>query len=166
MNILLGSDQRGNDVRHRVAEYLTAHSEFRFTSVNDVFPELEDYTEVAVRVAHAVSCGIWERGILICGTGVGMCVVANKFPAVRAAPCHNETAAELSRWHNDSNILCLSGDLLGERSTLVIVEKWLQTPFSGGRHAVRLEKIREIESNYRTEPGAIWDDWMFPAPCT
>ncbi|MDR0869372.1 MAG: RpiB/LacA/LacB family sugar-phosphate isomerase [Planctomycetaceae bacterium] len=154
MNVLLGSDHRGDEIRQRVADYLRTHSGYRFETVNDVFPELEDYTEVAAKVAQAVCCGTWERGILVCGTGVGMCVVANKFPGVRAAPCHNETAAELSRQHNDSNILCLSGDLLGERSTLMVVEKWLTTSFSGGRHAARLEKIKHIECNYHpTEYG-------------
>jgi ribose 5-phosphate isomerase B len=104
-----------------------------------------DYPDVAATVAWAVSTGKADFGVLICGTGIGMSVVANKFPGVRAAPCHSELTAEFSRRFNDANILCLSGDMLNEISSLQILKKWLQTPFDGGTHEMRLEKIREIE---------------------
>src|SRR5690606_33828320 len=81
----------------------------------------------------------------ICGTGVGMCIVANKFAGVRAAPCHDDLTAEMSRMHNDANVLCLSADLLGDRLVNRMVEIWLATKFEGGRHARRLSKIAEYE---------------------
>ena len=86
-----------------------------------------------------------DRGILICGSGLGMCIVANKFPGVRAVPCHDDLSAEVSRMHNDANVLCLSADLLGERLIDRMLELWLATEFEGGRHARRVEKIAALE---------------------
>ncbi|MDR0335794.1 MAG: ribose 5-phosphate isomerase B [Planctomycetaceae bacterium] len=154
MKIILGSDHRGK----RIQDWILKHHLFQ---QNEVFvidqhcTDSIDYPDVAARVAFEVGSGIFDRGILICGTGIGMCVVANKFPGVRAAPCHNEVAAELSRRHNDANILCLAGDLLGERSSLVIVEKWLATPFDNGRHIDRLEKIKNLEHQNYSAPITI-----------
>src|SRR5206468_1725505 len=93
------------------------------------------YPDYALLVAEAVSSGRVERGILICGTGIGMCIAANKVSGVRAAPCHDTITAELSRSHNDANVLCLSADLLGDELVERMVRTWLQTPFEGGRHA-------------------------------
>ena len=107
--------------------------------------EAVDYPDIAARVSRKVSQGEADRGILICGTGLGMCIAANKFPGVRAAPCHDDLTAEMSRRHNDSNVLCLSADLLGERLIDRMIELWLTTPFEGGRHARRVEKISAIE---------------------
>lgn len=104
-----------------------------------------DYPDVASLVSQKVSRGEVDRGILVCGTGLGMCIAANKFAGVRAAPCHDDLTAEMSRRHNDTNILCLSADLLGERLIDRMVELWLATPFEGGRHARRVEKIAQIE---------------------
>ena len=86
-----------------------------------------------------------DRGMLVCGTGIGMAITANKFPGVRATTCHDEVTAEMCRRHNDVNVLCLSGDMLGERQIDRLVEIWLTTPFDGGRHARRLEKIAGVE---------------------
>ena len=96
-------------------------------------------------VGRKVASGEVERGILICGSGIGMCIVANKIPGVRAAPCHDDLSAEMSRRHNDLNVLCLSADMLGERLIDRLVEVWLTTAFEGGRHSKRIEKIAEIE---------------------
>jgi len=96
-------------------------------------------------VASKVSDGTVDRGILICGTGLGMAIAANKFPRVRAAACSDEVTAELSRRHNDLNVLCLSGDLLSSRTTERVVEIWMDTEFEGGRHKRRLDKIIELE---------------------
>ena len=93
-----------------------------------------------------VSRGEVERGILVCGTGLGMCIAANKVRGVRAAPCHDDITAEMSRRHNDANVLCLSADLLGERLIDRMIEIWLSTPFEGGRHARRVDKIMELET--------------------
>lgn len=105
-----------------------------------------DYPDVAAAVAEAVATGKADRGILICGTGIGMCITANKFKGVRAASCFNEVAAELSRRHNNANVLCLSGDFLSETTVEAIVRLWLVTPFDGGRHARRVDRISEIET--------------------
>jgi len=145
MKIILASDHRGLNVRTTVLEYLQTLPEHTVLLANGQFSEDTDYTDIAARVARLVSSGEFDRGILICGTGIGTCIVANKFPGIRAAPCHNEVVAELSRKHNNANVLCLSGDLLGERSSVAVVAIWLDAPFDGGRHSVRLEKIRQIE---------------------
>ena len=100
-------------------------------------------------MAKKVSSGEVERGILICGTGIGMAISANKFPGVRAAACVDEVTAELSRRHNDLNVLCLSGDLLSSRSTERLVEIWMDTEFEGGRHERRVEKIHQLERENR-----------------
>lgn len=145
MKIVLASDHRGLDVRAMILEYLQKMPEYTVLLVDEHLSEDADYPDVAEKVARLVSSGEADRGILVCGTGIGTCIVANKFPGVRAAPCHNEVVAELSRKHNNSNILCLSGDLLGERSSVAVVAIWLSAPFDGGRHSVRLEKILQIE---------------------
>ena len=147
MKIILASDHRGLDVRATIWDYLQTLPEHTVWLIEE---ECEDYPDIAAKVAQSVSTGTADRGILVCGTGIGTSVVANKFPGVRAAPCHNEVAAELSRKHNDSNILCLSGDLLGERSSVAVVAIWLAVQFEGGRHSTRLEKIRQLElANYQ-----------------
>ncbi len=93
-----------------------------------------------------VSKGEADRGILICGTGIGMSITANKFRAVRAVSCYDEVMVEISRRHNDANVLCLPGDMIGDRPVDELVMMWLQTDFDGGRHSLRLEKIAEIEN--------------------
>jgi ribose 5-phosphate isomerase B len=147
MKIILASDYRGAGIRAMIVEYLQALQEHTVELIKDQFSDHADYPDIAAFVAGAVADDTFDLGILVCGTGIGMCIVANKFPGVRAAPCHNEVVAELSRKHNDSNILCLSGDLLGERSSVAIVAAWLTTQFEGGRHSSRLGKIRQIETN-------------------
>lgn len=107
--------------------------------------ETLDYPDVAAAVAEAVASGEADKGILICGTGIGMCVAANKIRGVRAAVCCNEVAAEFSRRHNDANVLCLSGEFLGVAEIESLVRIWLTTPFDGGRHARRVDKISALE---------------------
>lgn len=144
MKIAIGSDHRGDELRWSIVQYLVSEE----YDVEDCSPRDQkniDYPDVAEAVAEKVSVGEVDKGILICGTGIGMCVAANKFPNVRAVPCANEVIAVLSRKHNDANILCLSGDMLGERNGLSLVKKWLETAFDGGRHQIRLDKIHEIE---------------------
>ncbi|NOZ24883.1 MAG: ribose 5-phosphate isomerase B [Nitrospirae bacterium] len=105
-----------------------------------------DYPDYGERVSDAVSSGAVERGILICGTGLGMSIVANKFPGVRATLCHNSFTARMGRLHNDSNILVLGARTIDERIAAEIVRIWIETPFEGERHSRRLEKISIIES--------------------
>lgn len=104
-----------------------------------------DYPDVAAAVAEAVASGKADKGILVCGTGIGMCVAANKIRGVRAAVCCNEVAAELSRRHNNANVLCLSGEFLGVAEAEALVRIWLTTPFDGDRHARRVDKISALE---------------------
>jgi ribose 5-phosphate isomerase B len=110
-------------------------------------PEPVDYPDIAALVGWKVARHEVDRGILICGSGLGMCIVANKIPGVRAGPCYDDVTAEMSRRHNDLNVLCLSGDMLGDRLADRLVEIWLKTPFEGGRHARRLRKIAKLESH-------------------
>lgn len=144
MKIAVASDHRGVDVKGKILELLTelGHEGHDFGPEG---VESVDYPDYASKVAKAVSTTDMDRGILICGTGMGMCIVANKFSGVRAAPCHDDLTAEMSRLHNDANVLCLSADLLGDRLVNRMVEIWLATEFEGGRHARRLDKIREYE---------------------
>jgi ribose 5-phosphate isomerase B len=144
MRIAIGSDHRGYDVKRRVHSLLERLGH----DVVDVGPhggESVDYPDFAFQVAQAVSNGEVERGILICGTGIGMCIAANKVPGVRAAPCHDSITAEMSRRHNNANVLCLSADLLGDELIDRMVRIWLETDFEGGRHARRVEKITRFE---------------------
>lgn len=149
MKIAVASDHRGFSVKSKILNMVAAmgHQGLDFGPESG---EMVDYPDFASKVARAVSHADVERGILICGSGMGMCIVANKFDGVRAAPCHDDLTAEMSRLHNDSNVLCLSADLLGERLVHRMVEIWLATQFEGGRHMRRLEKIAEIEiENHR-----------------
>lgn len=147
MRIAVASDHRGYAVKGRIIELVRSLGHEGLDYGPDS-AENVDYPDFAAKVAIAVSTHEVERGILICGTGVGMCIVANKFPGVRAAPCHDDLTAEMSRLHNDANVLCLSADLLGDRLVNRMVEIWLGTNFEGGRHARRLAKIAEFEHQY------------------
>lgn len=150
MRIAIGTDHRGFSIRSKVVELLQRLGH-EVEDVGAFSPEAVDYPDIAAEVAGRVSQGHCERGILVCGTGLGMCIAANKFHGVRATPCHDDLTAELSRRHNDSNILCLSADLLGERLIDRMIELWLNTPFEGGRHARRVEKILDIERRVDAE---------------
>lgn len=150
MRIAVGSDHRGFEVREKLIEFLRRKGH-DVQDLGSFSGDSCDYPDIAALVAGQVSRHESERGILICGTGLGMCIVANKFAGVRAAPCHDDLTAELSRRHNDANVLCLSADLLGERIMDRILETWLSTPFEGGRHARRVEKISSLEKKVRGE---------------
>ena len=150
MRIAVGTDHRGFDIRGKVVELLKQLGH-EVIDVGTSSPEAVDYPDIAADVAYKVSRGEVERGILVCGTGLGMCIAANKVRGVRAAPCHDDLTAEMSRRHNDSNVLCLSADLLGERLIDRMIEIWLTTPFEGGRHARRVEKITELEREVEGE---------------
>jgi ribose 5-phosphate isomerase B len=146
MRISVGSDHRGLDVKNRLTELLVrlGHD---VCDEGTHSSESVDYPDIASTVARKVARGDVERGILICGTGIGMSITANKFHGVRAATCNDAVTAEISRRHNDANVLCLAGDLLGQRNIDRLIEVWINTKFEGGRHARRLEKIAQIERN-------------------
>jgi ribose 5-phosphate isomerase B len=150
MRVAIGADHRGFDVRVKLVE-LVQQLGHEVVDVGAFTPDAVDYPDIAAAVAHKLCHGEVDRGILVCGTGLGMCIAANKVHGVRAAPCHDDITAELSRRHNDANILCLSADMLGERLIDRMVEIWLMTPFEGGRHARRVEKIEALENEIDTE---------------
>jgi ribose 5-phosphate isomerase B len=144
MRVAIGSDHRGFEVKRRVVSVVQQLGH----QVLDLGPttgESVDYPDFAFPVAQAVAEAKADRGILICGTGIGMCIAANKVKGIRAAPCHDSITAEMSRRHNDANVLCLSADLLGEELIDRMVRIWLETEFEGGRHARRIGKIRQQE---------------------
>lgn len=151
MRIAIGTDHRGYLIRTKLIE-LVERLGHEVVDVGSNSPDPVDYPDIAARVASLVSKGEVDRGILICGTGLGMCIAANKFPGVRAAPCHDDLTAEMSRRHNDLNVLCLSADLLGGRLIDRMVEIWLATQFEGGRHARRVDKIRALEQQHGQSP--------------
>ena len=150
MRIAIGTDHRGFELRAKLIELLQKLGH-EVEDVGTFTPDAIDYPDVAAQVASKVSRGEVERGILVCGTGLGMCIAANKFSGVRATPCHDDITAELSRRHNDSNVLCLSADLLGERLIDRMIEIWLAAPFDGGRHQRRIQKITDLEHRVEEE---------------
>jgi ribose 5-phosphate isomerase B len=145
MKIAIGSDHRGFEAKSRLIDSLRRQGH-EVIDVGTTGRESVDYPDMAFSVARAVAAGQAERGILLCGTGIGMCIAANKVKGVRAAPCHDPLTAEMSRRHNDANVLCLSADLLGEDVIDRMARLWLETAFEGGRHARRVEKIVRFES--------------------
>ena len=151
MKIAIGSDHRGYEAKRRIVTVLT-HMGHEVTDVGPQGGESVDYPDFAFPVAVAVGSRQAERGILICGTGIGMCIAANKVPGVRAAPCHDSITAEMSRRHNDANVLCLSADLLGPDLIDRMIRIWLETPFESGRHARRVEKITRFEEQHGGNP--------------
>jgi ribose 5-phosphate isomerase B len=144
LRIAVGNDHRGFEVKQRV---VTLVRQYGHEPIDLGTPGRDscDYPDFAFEVARAVSEGRVDRGILICGTGIGMCIAANKVAGVRAALCHDSITAEMSRRHNDANILCLSADLLGDELIDRMVRIWLETEFEGARHARRVEKILRFE---------------------
>lgn len=144
MKIGIASDHRGVLLKSRLTQLLESLG----CDVHDFGPfetQSVDYPDFAAQVAREVSKGHINRGILICGTGIGMCIAANKFAGVRAAPCHDSVTAEYSRMHNDANVICLSADQLSDQLADQVIRIWLKTPFEQGRHARRLQKITELE---------------------
>ena len=144
MKIAVGSDHRGFEAKQQIKAIIAelGHECTDF-GTNDSNPV--DYPDPAYLVAMAVSKKQVDRAILVCATGIGMSIAANKVGGIRAALCHDELSTQISRDHNDANILCLSGDQVGEVLLRKMVEVWLNTEFSGGRHERRVRKIKAIE---------------------
>ncbi len=145
MRIAIGSDHAGFHLKEVIKKYLT-DSGYEVLDFGTTSTESTDYPVFAKDVALAVQKGQAQRGILICGTGIGMSIVANKFKGIRAALCLNEYMARMSRKHNDANVLCLGDRVIGEDLALAIVSAWLSAEFEGGRHERRVRLIADIES--------------------
>ena len=143
MKIAIGSDHRGVQQRAYVAAALT-RLEYQIEDCGTPSEDACDYPDIAKRVCEAILEGAAQQGILICGTGIGMGMAANKFPTIRAAVCHDIQTAELCRQHNNANVLCLPGGL-DERQYHDIISAWLNSEFEGGRHQRRIDKIHHLE---------------------
>jgi ribose 5-phosphate isomerase B len=142
--IVIGSDHAAYALKEKLKDYLVKRS----VDVEDAGCYSEDsvdYPDFGIKVASMVSAGKFEQGILMCGTGIGMSMVANKFPHVRAALCADLFSAMMSRRHNNSNILVMGARVIGDALAMEIVKVWLETPFDGGRHQRRLEIFDRIE---------------------
>ncbi len=140
MKIALGADHAGFELKEKIKKFLeeNGHEALDFGCFST---ESVDYPVYGVKVAKAVLSGEAERGVLVCGTGLGMSMVANRFSGIRAALCHEPFSARMSRLHNDANVLVLGGRVIGDVLALEVVKTFLETPFEGGRHARRIEQI-------------------------
>jgi ribose 5-phosphate isomerase B len=142
--IALGSDHGGFALKEKLKPILEEHGlHIQDVGVHDEKPA--DYPDIARQVAEMVARGEAARGLIIDGAGIGSAIVANKFPGIRAALCYDKASARNSREHNDSNVLTLGGRLLTASQAEDVLRVWLTTPFAGGRHAARVQKITEIE---------------------
>jgi ribose 5-phosphate isomerase B len=144
MKIALGSDHRGFQTKERLRSFL-ADSGHEVIDCGTSGETSSDYPDYAVPPCELVAKGKADRAILMCGSGIGMAIVANKVAGIRAALCHDELTAEMSRRHNDANVLCLAADLLGDELIHRMVDVWVTTPFDGGRHARRVQKMMAAE---------------------
>ncbi|HVV49402.1 MAG TPA: ribose 5-phosphate isomerase B [Polyangia bacterium] len=143
--IYAGSDHAGFALRRRLVEHLRA----RGHAVEDLGAETDascDYPDYAAAVARAVAGEAGAVGLLVCGTGLGVCIAANKVHGIRAVDAWNVEVARISRAHNDANVLCLGARTTPEGDALAIAEAWLAAPFEGGRHAIRVGKIAALEA--------------------
>ncbi|NPV90713.1 MAG: ribose 5-phosphate isomerase B [Firmicutes bacterium] len=148
MKIALASDHAGYVLKEEVKRYLTEKNLDYQDFGTDCADIPVDYPDMALPVAEGVKNGEFDRGILLCGTGIGVAIAANKVPGIRAALCHDTFTARSCREHNDANLLVLGGRVVGPGLAIDIVDVWLKTGFAGGRHARRLAKIQEIERKY------------------
>ena len=147
MKIAIGSDHRGFEAKERIKALLQGLG-MAVVDHGTGSRDSCDYPDLGLAVAMEVGEGRADRGILFCGTGVGMAITANKVAGVRAALCHDELTVQYSRRHNDANVLCLPADLIGDALMQSMVRTWLETEFEGGRHARRVEKIEAFEREH------------------
>ncbi|HEX4621219.1 MAG TPA: ribose 5-phosphate isomerase B [Myxococcaceae bacterium] len=143
MKLAIGCDHAGLALKTELLDALQGRAEVQ--DLGTTSGESVDYPDFASKVARAVGKGEVERGVLVCGTGIGMSIVANKFRGVRAALCTSELEARMARAHNDANVLCLGQRVIGPGQARAILDVFLATPFEGGRHAQRVKKIQDAE---------------------
>jgi ribose 5-phosphate isomerase B len=145
LKVAIGSDHRGYAAKEKIKAMLTSKG-YEVMDLGTDSPASCDYPDMAYPTCKVVTSGKADLGILLCGTGIGMSISANKVRGIRAACCHDELTAEMARRHNNANVLCLPADLIGEELTRRIVEVWLTTSFEGGRHERRVKRITEYET--------------------
>jgi len=144
--VVIGSDHAAYPLKEKLKKFLIENG----ISVEDAGAQGEgsvDYPDYGIKVASLVSAGKFDRGILLCGTGIGMSIVANRFSNVRAALCNDLFSAIMSRRHNNSNVLVMGGRVIGDVLAIEILKAWLETPFEGGRHQARIDKFNEMGRN-------------------
>ncbi|MCC7353105.1 MAG: ribose 5-phosphate isomerase B [Anaerolineae bacterium] len=153
MKLAIGCDEAGLDLKNIIVQYLKQQTAVPVEVADyGVFtPDPVDYPDIAVQVAEAVACEEVERGILICGTGIGMCITANKVPGVRAALCHDVYSAERARKSNDAQVLTMGARVIGPEAAKKVVEAWLPAEFAGGGSTRKVAKMIEVDSRYRRQ---------------
>jgi ribose 5-phosphate isomerase B len=144
MKIAIGADHAGFELKEKIKQQLQRQG-LVVDDQGTISNESVDYPDFARKVGEEVAGGRAELGILVCGSGIGMAIAANKVPGVRAANVSSEYEAQMSREHNDANVLAIGARILDEATALKVVDRWLHTPFAGGRHQRRVDKIAEIE---------------------
>ena len=144
MKLAIGCDHGGFELKEEILKFLKTISNIQVSDLGPAGKDSVDYPDFGAKVSEAVSKGAMDRGILVCGTGIGMSIVANRFPGVRAALCHDHFTAQMSREHNDANLLVMGERVIGKGVALEMVKTWLDTEFAGGRHQKRLDKITDI----------------------
>lgn len=144
MRIAIASDHGGYELKKEIIRLLEQKN-IDYNDFGTYSTESVDYPDIAIPCAQAVAGGQFERGIIICGTGIGVCIAANKVKGIRAALCHDVYSAGMSRKHNDANVLTMGGRVIGAGLAAAIVEKWLDCEFDGGRHERRIKKIADFE---------------------
>ncbi|AGB20147.1 ribose 5-phosphate isomerase B [Thermoanaerobacterium thermosaccharolyticum] len=145
--IAIGSDHGGYELKKAIKKHLDEKG-IEYKDFGTFSEESVDYPDFALKVAEAVASGEFDKGILLCGTGVGISIAANKVPGIRAANVSDAFSARYSKEHNNANVLCMGGRVVGPGLAAILVDEWLNAEFQGGRHQKRLDKITEIEKKY------------------
>lgn len=144
MKLVIGCDHGGFELKEAVRAHLEEKG-YEYEDFGAYSTDSVDYAPIAAKAAHAVADGAADRGILICSTGLGICMAANKVKGIRAATCTNQFCAEMTRRHNNANILCMGGKIVDTATALEMVDIFLSTEFEGGRHQRRIDQIAQIE---------------------
>lgn len=144
MNVAIASDHGGFTLKSDIIKYFEEKG-IEYKDFGSFSTDSVDYPDIAIPCAEAVSSGEFEKGIIICGTGIGVSIAANKVKGIRAALCHDVFSAKMSRMHNDANILTMGARVIGPGLAVTIVDEWLNSEFSAGRHKRRVDKIMKYE---------------------
>lgn len=147
MKIVIGSDHGGYDLKEYLKNQLTT-KQIEVEDLGHNSLDSVDYPDYAAKVSHKISSGEADAGVLVCGTGIGMCITANKFKNIRAAVLYDDYTAKMAKAHNNANVICLGGRTTDPDQAWQLISIWLETPYEAGRHERRLDKIKEIESKW------------------